>query len=68
MQVIDYCFDLSNKNSFNNIESFWLKEVEKFGGNKLKPVCLGLKSDITRVIDFGIVIIFVKHIKWIILK
>ena len=68
MQVIDYCFDLSNKNSFNNIESFWLKEVEKFVGNKLKPVCLGLKSDITRVIDFGIVIIFVKHIKWIILK
>ena len=68
MQVIDYCFELSNKNSFNNIESFWLKEVEKFGGNKLKPVYLGLKSDINRVIDFGIVIIFVKHIKWIILK
>ncbi len=68
MQVIDYCFDLSNKNSFNNIESFWLKEVEKFGGNKLKPGYLGLKSDINRVIDFGIVIIFVKHIKWIILK
>ena len=53
LQAIAYCFDLSNKNTFNNIESFWIKEVEKYGGNKLKPVCLGLKSDLTRVVDFG---------------
>ena len=60
LQVIAYCFDLSNKNSFNNIESFWIKEVEKYGGNKLKPVCLGLKSDLTRVVDFGTVNNFCK--------
>ena len=55
LQAIAYCFDLSNKNSFNNIENFWIKEVEKYGGNRLKPVCLGLKSDLNRTVDFGTV-------------
>jgi len=53
LQAIAYCFDLSNKNSYSNIESFWMKEVDKYGGGKLKPVLLGLKSDLTRVVDFG---------------
>ena len=60
LQGIAYCFDLGNKNSFNNIENFWMKEVEKYGGNKLKPVCLGLKSDVTKVVDFGTVNNFCK--------
>ena len=60
LQGIAYCFDLSNKNSFNNIENFWMKEVEKYGGNKLKPVCLGLKSDSNKAIDFGSVNNFCK--------
>ena len=59
-QAIAYCFDVSNKTSYNNIESFWMKEVEKYGGNKLKPVCLGLKSDMTKVVDFGTVNNFCK--------
>ena len=63
LQAIAYCFDLSNKNSFNNIESFWMKEVEKYGGNKLKSVCLGLKSDLRKVIDFGTVSNFCKSKK-----
>ena len=54
-QAIAYCFDVSNKTSFNNIESFWMKEVEKYGGSKLKPVCLGLKADLTKTVDFGTV-------------
>jgi GTPase SAR1 family protein len=60
LQGIAYCFDLSNKNSFNSIENFWMKEVEKYGGNKLKPVCLGLKSDLNKAIDFGSVNNFCK--------
>ena len=63
LQAIAYCFDLSNKNSFNNIESFWMKEVEKYGGNILKSVCLGLKSDLRKVIDFGTVSNFCKSKK-----
>jgi small GTP-binding protein len=59
-QAIAYCFDLSNKTSYNNIESFWMKEVDKYGGSKLKPVCLGLKSDLTKVVDFGTVSNFCK--------
>ena len=63
LQAIAYCFDLSNKNSYNNLESLWIKEVEKYGGNKLKPVCLGLKSDLSRVVDFGTVSNFCKSHK-----
>ena len=37
-----------------------MKEVEKYGENKLKPVCLGLKSDMTKVVDFGTVNNFCK--------
>ncbi len=59
-QAIAYCFDVSNKASYNNIESFWMKEVEKYGGSKLKPVCLGLKSDLTKVVDFGTISNFCK--------
>ena len=59
-QAIAYCFDLSNKTSYNNIESFWMKEVEKYGGSKLKPVCLGLKADLTKVVDFGTISNFCK--------
>ena len=62
-QAIAYCFDLSNKNSFNNIESFWMKEVEKYGGGKLKPVLLGLKADMTKVVDFGTASNFAKSHK-----
>ena len=60
LQGIAYCFDLGNKTSFNNIENFWMKEVEKYGGSKLKPVCLGLKADMTKVVDFGTVNNFCK--------
>jgi Ras-related protein Rab-6A len=62
-QAIAYCFDLSNKKSFNNVESFWMKEVEKYGGSKLKPVCIGLKSDLTKAVDFGTVSNFCKSHK-----
>ena len=62
-QAIAYCFDISNKNSYNNIESFWMKEVEKYGGSKLKPVCLGLKADLNKAVDFGSVSNFCKSHK-----
>ena len=49
--AIAYCFDLNNKSSFTNLET-WVKEVHKYGGEQLVPICLGLKSDLSKVIDF----------------
>ena len=61
--AIAYCFDVSNKSSFNNIESSWMKEVEKYGGGKLKPVCLGLKADLNKAVDSGTISNFCKSKK-----
>jgi GTPase SAR1 family protein len=46
LHAIIFCFDLTNQFSFNNIE-FWLKECKKNSGDKLIPVLVGLKSDLT---------------------
>ena len=40
-----------------------MKEVEKYGGSKLKPVCIGLKSHLKRAVDFGTVSKFCKSHK-----
>lgn len=54
LQAVVYCFDLNNKGSFNNLDT-WVKEVKKYGGEKLLPVCLGLKADLSKTVDFGTV-------------
>ena len=51
-QAIAYCFDVSNRGSFSSVEN-WMKEVKKYGGEKLIPVCLGLKSDLSKSVDNG---------------
>ena len=53
--AIAYCFDLSNKGSFNNLENNWIKEVKKYGGDKLIPICIGMKSDKGKAVDFNLI-------------
>ncbi|MCQ2816471.1 MAG: hypothetical protein MJ252_04305 [archaeon] len=62
MQAIAYCFDYTNKQSFANLEN-WMKEVKKYGGDKLIPILIGLKSDMTRMIDFGQITAFAQKNK-----
>lgn len=57
-----YCFDLSNSSSFNNLET-WVKEVKKFGGERMFPVCLGLKADLNKVIDMNAIQNFIQKNK-----
>jgi GTPase SAR1 family protein len=52
LHSIAYCFDLSNKNSFQNLEN-WIKEVKKYGGERLVPICIGMKSDLNKAVDFN---------------
>ena len=52
LHAIAYCFDLSNKNTFQNLEN-WIKEVKNYKGDKLISILLGLKCDKSKVIDFG---------------
>ena len=40
-----------------------MKEVEKYGGSKLKSVYIGVKSDLTKAVDFGTVSNFCKSHK-----
>ena len=54
LHAIAYCFDLSNKTSFQNLEN-WIKEVKKYGGERLVPICIGMKSDLNKVVDFNTV-------------
>ena len=54
LHAIAYCFDLSNKNSFNNLDN-WIKEVKKYGGERLVPICIGMKADLNKVVDFNTV-------------
>ena len=44
LHAIAYCFDLSNKTSFQNLEN-WIKEVKKYNGDRLLPICIGMKAD-----------------------
>ena len=62
MQAIAFCFDCSNKQSFTNLEN-WFKEVKDHGGDKLVSILIGLKSDETRVVDFGTIQSFSKKHK-----
>lgn len=43
-------FDVTNKESFKNIEN-WIKEVTVFTGNDVVIVCLGNKSDLKKGIN-----------------
>ena len=52
LHSIAYCFDLSNKTSFQNLEN-WIKEVKKYGGERLVPICIGMKADLNKVVDFN---------------
>ena len=40
------CYDISNKESFNNIQSKWKREVDKYSFNK-KTILIGLKCDLS---------------------
>lgn len=60
--AVAYCFDLSNKTTFQNLE-IWIKEVRKYGGDKLFAICLGLKSDKSKVVDFGTIQQFTQKYK-----
>ena len=40
-------FDLTNKESFRNIEN-WIKEVTVYTGNDVVIICLGNKSDLKK--------------------
>jgi hypothetical protein len=41
-------FDHSKTSSFTNIESTWMKEVKKNGGDKLVPCLIGNKIDLPK--------------------
>ncbi len=43
-------FDVTNKESFKNIEN-WIKEVTVFTGNDVIIICLGNKSDLKKGIN-----------------
>ena len=43
-------FDLTNKESFKNIEN-WINEVTKYTGNNIIIICLGNKSDLKSCIS-----------------
>ena len=43
-------FDLTNKESFKNIEN-WINEVTKYTGNDIIIICLGNKSDLKSCIS-----------------
>ena len=62
LQAIAYCFDLSNKTSFQNLE-VWIKEVKKAGGERLIPICLGLKCDKAKVVDLNAIQQFTQKYK-----
>ena len=49
---IAYCFDLSNKTSFQNLEN-WIKEVKKYNGDRLVPICIGMKADLNKNVDMS---------------
>ena len=40
-----------------------MKEVEKYGGSQIKSVYIGVKSDLTKAVDFGTVSNFCKSHK-----
>ena len=55
-------FDLTNKESFKNIEN-WINEVTKFTGNDVIIICLGNKCDLKRVINKNMIDDFKKKLK-----
>lgn len=59
---VAYCFDLNNSASFNNLET-WVKEIKKYGGERMFPVLLGLKSDLNKVIDMNAIQNFIQKNK-----
>ena len=52
LHAIAYCFDLSNKTSFQNLEN-WIKEVKKYNGDRLVPICIGMKADLNKNVDMS---------------
>ena len=52
LHSIAYCFDLSNKTSFQNLEN-WIKEVKKYNGDRLVPICIGMKADLNKNVDMS---------------
>lgn len=53
LNAIAFCFDLSNKSTFQNLDN-WIKEVKRNSEEgKIIPILLGLKCDKTKVVDFG---------------
>lgn len=46
MNIIGYVFDLSKVESFNNIEN-WIQEIKQSGAEKVLPVLIGNKSDVS---------------------
>jgi GTPase SAR1 family protein len=39
-------YDLTDKQSFNDIENFWLTEVDKYGEKDALLILVGNKSDL----------------------
>ena len=58
-----YVFDLSKTSSFSNIESSWIKEVKKNGGDKLIPCLIGNKSDLGKEVPQSSIDTFVGKFK-----
>ena len=52
LHAVAYCFDLSNRSSFENVQT-WVDEIKKAGGSKLVPILIGLKADLSKAVDFG---------------
>lgn len=46
MDLIGYVFDLSSLESFNSIDN-WVQEVKIAGGERVLPILIGNKSDIS---------------------
>ena len=55
-------FDLTNKESFRNIEN-WINEVTKFTGSDVIIICLGNKCDLKRTVDKSMIEDIKKRLK-----
>ena len=58
-----YVFDHSKPNSFSNIESQWIKEVKKNGGEKLISCLFGNKIDLGKEVAQSTIDTFIAKYK-----
>ena len=55
-----FMFDLSNYETFLDIQKFWINEFEKHNQSHIKNILIGNKSDLKREVDYAVAQTFAK--------